>query len=251
MLPTPGRLRVLVVSDQVLVADTVQVALTSQGHEVVVIRWSNDARALPRRRPQPGGSRMDVGLLICELDRWSRLDVAVSIVARISVPWLALTSAPRGPAWGALLAAGVELVLPVETGLEPISDLLVSVGLRKRATPADERTELEAAWDETRSHHRMVVERVGMLSPPEREVLRLTYEGCSVAQIAEALGVASPTVRSWTRALLRKLEAPTELAAVATFRRSLDEFDTRVADRSYSRRPPANLVRQSDGCQLG
>ena len=241
----------LVASDQVLVADTVQVALTSQGHEVVVTRWSGDARALPRRRPPAGGSLTDVGLLICELDRWSRLDVAASIVARISVPWLALTSAPRGPAWGALLAAGVELVLPVETGLEPLSDLLESVGLRKRATPADERTELEAAWEETRSHHRTVVERVGRLSPREREVLRLTYEGCSVAQIAEALGVATPTVRSWTGALLDKLEVPTELAAVATFRRSLDEFDTRGSDRSYSRRPPANLVRQPDGRQLG
>ena len=193
---------------------------------------------------------MDVGLLICELDRWSRLDVAASIVARISVPWLALTSAPRGPAWGALLAAGVELVLPVEIGLEPLSDLLESVGLRKRATPADERTELEAAWEETKYHHRTVVERVGRLSPREREVLRLTYEGCSVAQIAEVLGVGSPTVRSWTRALLDKLEVPTELAAVATFRRSL-EFDTRLSDPSSSRRPPANLVRQPDGRQLG
>ena len=241
----------LVASDQALVADTVQVALTSQGHEVVVTRWSGDARALPRRRPRAGGSLTDVGLLICELDRWSRLDVAASIVARISVPWLALTSAPRGPAWGALLAAGVELVLPVETGLEPLSDLLESVGLRRRATPADERTELEAAWEETRSHHRTVVERVGRLSPREREVLRLMYEGCSVAQIAEALGVDSPTVRSWTGALLHKLEVPTELAAVATFRRSLDEFDTRVSDPSYRRRPPADLVRQPDGRELG
>jgi hypothetical protein len=160
-LPTPARLRVLVASDQVLVADTVQVALTSQGHEVVVTRWSRDARALPRRRPPAGGSPVDVGLLICELDRWSRLDVAASIVARIRMPWLTLTSAPRGPAWGALLAAGVELVLPVEVGLEPLSDLLESVGLRQLGTPADERTELEAAWQETRSHLRTVVERVG------------------------------------------------------------------------------------------
>ena len=82
-------------------------------------------------------------------------------------------------------------------------------------------------------------------------MLRLTYEGCSVAQIAEALGVATPTVRSWTGALLHKLEVPTELAAVATFGRSLDEFDTRGSDRSHSRRPPANLVRQPDGRQLG
>jgi hypothetical protein len=152
---------VLLASDQVLVADTVRLALATQGHEVVVTRWSRDARALPRRQPQAGGSPVEVGLLICGLDRWSRLDVAASIVARISMPWLALTSAPRGPAWGALLAAGAELVLPVGIGLESLSELLESVGLRQRGTPADERAELEAAWEATRSHHSTRVERFG------------------------------------------------------------------------------------------
>jgi hypothetical protein len=77
------------------------------------------------------------------------------------MPWLALTSAPRGPAWGALLAAGAELVLPVGIGLESLSELLESVGLRQRGTPADERAELEAAWEATRSHHSTRVERFG------------------------------------------------------------------------------------------
>ena len=248
MLPTLGRLRVLVASDQVLLAESIQVALASQGHDAVVLRWSSDADALPRQ-PQADRPLVEVGLLICELDRWSRVEEAASVVARVGVPCLALTSAPRGPAWGALLAAGVELVLPVEIGLESISELLESVGLRKRATSADERTELVATWEEVKYHHR-TVERVGRLSSREREVLRMTYEGCSVAQIAEVLGVGSPTVRGWTSDLLRKLDVPTELAAVATFGRSL-EFDTRLSDPSSSRRPPANLVRQPDGCQLG
>src|SRR4051794_17221989 len=101
MLPKSGRPRVLLASDQVLVADTVQVALMSQGHEVVVVMgWPKEAHALPPRRPLAGGSLGDVGLLICELDRWSRVDVAVSVVAGTSMPWLALTSAPRGPPWG-------------------------------------------------------------------------------------------------------------------------------------------------------
>lgn len=248
MLPTSGRLRVLVASDQVLLAESIQVALTSQGHDAVVLGWASDASTWPRR-PQADGTPVEVGLLMCELDRWSRVDEAASVVARVGVPCLALTSAPRGPAWGALLAAGVELVLPVEIGLESVSELLESVGLRERATPADERTELEAAWEEVKYHHR-TVERVGRLTSREREVLRMTYEGCSVAQIAEVLGVGSPTVRSWTRELLHKLEVPTELAAVATFGRSL-EFDARLSDPSSSRWSPANMVRQPDGCQLG
>ena len=88
-----------------------------------------------------------------------------------------------------------------------------------------------------------------MLSPGEREVLRMTYEGCSVAQIAEVLEVGSSTVRGWTSELLRKLEVPTELAAVATFGRSL-ELDTQLSDPSTGRRPPADLVGQPDSGQL-
>ena len=173
MLPTLGRLRVLVASDQVLLAESIQVALTSQGHDAVVLGWSRDASALTRQ-PEVERTLVEVGLLICELDRWSRVEEAASVVARVGVPCLALTNAPRGPAWGALLAAGVELVLPVEIGLESIGEVLESVGLRQRATPADERTELEAAWAEAKYHHR-TMERVGRLSSRERDVLRMTY----------------------------------------------------------------------------
>jgi RNA polymerase sigma factor (sigma-70 family) len=248
MLPTLGRLRVLVASDQVLLAESIQVALTSQGHDAAVLGWDSDAGAWPGW-PPTGEPLVEVGLLICELDRWARVGEAASVVARVGVPCVALTSAPRGPAWGALLAAGVELVLPVDIGLEAVTELLESVGLRELATPADERSELEAAWEEVKDHHR-TVERVGRLSPREREVLRMTYEGCSVAQIAEVLGVDPSTVRGWTREMLDKLQVPTELAAVATFGRSL-ELDTQLSDPSSSRRPPADLVRQPDGCQLG
>jgi DNA-binding NarL/FixJ family response regulator len=248
MLPTLGRLRVLVASDQVLLAESIQVALVSQGHDAVVLAWSGVASAWPQqvRAEKP---LLEVGLLICELDRWSRVEEAASVVASIGVPCLALTSAPRGAAWGALLAAGVDLVLHAEIGLESIGELLESVGLRQRATPADERAELEAAWAEAKNHQR-TVERVGMLSSREREVLRMTYEGCPVDQIAQVLGVGSLTVRNWTRKLLDKLEVPTEVDAVATFGRSL-ELDTRPSGPSSSRRTPAHLVRQPDGCQLG
>jgi hypothetical protein len=158
MLPTLGRLRVLVASDQVLLAESIQVALTSQGHDAVVLGWSSDAGTLPRQPPAES-TLLEVGLLICELDRWSRVEEAASVVAGVGVPCLALTNAPRGPAWGALRAAGAELVLPVEIGLECIGELLESVGLHKSATPADERIELEAAWAQARYHHR-TLERV-------------------------------------------------------------------------------------------
>jgi DNA-binding NarL/FixJ family response regulator len=164
----------------------------------------------------------EVGLLLSDLDRWSLIQTATLVVERIRVPWVALTTSPRGPFWGGLLAAGVEVVLPGDTGLEHISDLLLSVAQSQVATPADERFELEAAWREMRARHGDVTERIGQLTPREREVLHLMYEGSSVARIAETFEVTPATVRSQVKAVLRKLDVNTQLAAVAAFDDALD-----------------------------
>jgi len=107
------RLRVLVASDLVLIGDSVRAALAKGGHGVLGIRWPRGAGRLSRgrRRPLPE-ALTEIGLLLSDLDSWSRINAATLIVEWIRVPWAALTTSPRGPAWGGLLAAGVEVVLP-------------------------------------------------------------------------------------------------------------------------------------------
>jgi len=62
-----------------------------------------------------------------------------------------LTGSPRGPSWGALLEAGVELILGEDTRLEEIGDVLVAVAENRVSTPSDERAELTTAWRGLRS----------------------------------------------------------------------------------------------------
>jgi DNA-binding NarL/FixJ family response regulator len=173
----------------------------------------------------------EVGLLLCDLDRWSRIHAATLVVDRVRVPWVALTTSPRGPAWGGLLSAGVEVVLPANTRLEQVSELLQSVVQRQVATPADERIELETAWRERQSRHKDVTVRIGMLTPREREVLHLMYEGCSVARIADSFGVTPATVRTQVKGVLRKLDVNSQLAAVAAVDDALDVFDLQPTQR--------------------
>jgi two-component system nitrate/nitrite response regulator NarL len=236
--PAPERLRVLVASDQALIADAVRAALSSRGHDALVVRWPGDTRAPGLRRQVRRTAMMEVGLLLSDLDRWSRIRAAMVVVERIGVPWVALTTAPRGPAWGGILTAGAKVVLPGTTRLEHISDLLLSVVQRQVTTPADERLELEAAWQEMRARHDDVAERLSRLTPREREVLRLMYAGSSVASIAEMFEVAPATVRSQVKSVLRKLDVNSQLAAVAAFDDVLDILDRRPGVRAPMPRAP-------------
>lgn len=205
-----GRLRVLVAADHALFADTVRAALAKRGHQVVE---GEDAPA-------------DVGLMMSDLDRWSLIDSAASTVARVDMPWLVLTSAPRGPAWGALLHSGADLVVPREHGLEQVCDLLVSVGSSRSALPASERAELQSAWKEAFERRHRMAGRLDRLSPREGEVLHLLYDGNSVAQIAEKLGISRSTVSRQLKTVQLKLEVTTKLAAVAAYSSARDEFGT-------------------------
>ena len=149
-MPTIGRIRVLVASDHALLADTVAGALGNRGHQVLSVEWSgvHDAQ---ERELLAESALAEVGLMMVEQDRSSRLDAVASVLKRTSIPWLVLTSSPRGPVWGAFLAAGAEVVAPRDTGLEEIIDMLVSVARGQVVTPAGERAELVAAWRGSRS----------------------------------------------------------------------------------------------------
>lgn len=228
--PVPERLRILVASEHALVAEAVRAALTSRGHEAAVIGWPGDSRRGPRQRREPPAAPVaEVGLLLSDLDRWSRIRAAMQVVEQTRVPWVVLTTAPRGPAWGAVLAAGCRVVMPERTGLDRVGDVLWSVARQRLTTPADEQAELEVAWRETNTRHQELADRLARLTPREREVLRLMYAGHPVSRIAEIFGVAPATVRSQVKAVLRKLDVNSQLAAVAVFDDVLDVFEPRTA----------------------
>ena len=98
-------MRVAVVAELGLVAESVRAALLSRGHDVVVVRWPvpDDQPAPPpvrRRNRRRVGPPPDVALMLSDLERTSVVRTAQSLVEGLDVPWLVLTGAARGPAWG-------------------------------------------------------------------------------------------------------------------------------------------------------
>jgi DNA-binding NarL/FixJ family response regulator len=218
-----GSSRVAVASDQRLVAESVAAALREQSFDIVVVQWPDaDSTGMAerrgsraaRRRPTPAP---DVGLVLTDLLRMDQVRAAGVLVGSLDVPWLVLTLAPRGPAWGAMYDGGATLVLP-SGGLEATTELIADLAAGWRPDLSRrERKQLVLAWRTFESERAEMEARLKTLSDREEEVLQQLHEGVGVRAIAEHSEVAEATVRSQVKAILRKLDVSSQMAAVLAY----------------------------------
>ena len=209
---------VAVASDQALVAEAISAALRDREFGTVVLRWPMGMRAGARARARPlEGERLDVALMISDLNRADRMRGALQLLGLVSVPWVVLTGAPRSPIWGALLENGAYVVAPDSTTLTGVVDLLDAAAHGEPAMRETERHELTAEWHSLRAQQEDLAARVASMSPRETQVLEFLHAGTPVREIAEELDVSEATVRSQVKQVLRKLDVRSQLAAVAAF----------------------------------
>jgi DNA-binding NarL/FixJ family response regulator len=234
----PSQLRVAVASDQHLVAESVRAALHNRGHDTVGIRWpvvdesahgvvSNTLR-LRRRNARPAGSPPDVAVLLSDLNRFKQVRGAQLLLGALDVPWLVLSGAPRGPVWGALYDSGASLVVRTDTGLDELCGLLDDLH-EGRAAHAAVRPDLVLSWRHFARQQGELNDRIRTLTGREEQVLQQLYEGLGVRSIAERGAVTEATVRSQVKAILRKLEVNSQLAAVAAYQQVLGQSPHQTA----------------------
>lgn len=207
-------LRIVVACEHPLVAESVRIALAARGHDVIILRWPPDSRRVGRRG-LPLTPRPDLGLLLCDLDCDARIADANKLVAGLDVSWVVL--AAPGPAWGAVLLSGASAVLSTATDFATLSRLLSGeLDARAVLTP-ERRRELVEQWFEHKARLRAVQTGVESLTTREGEVLRRLHAGDTVREISEVDQVSEATVRSQVKAVLRKLEVSSQLAAVSSY----------------------------------
>lgn len=102
--------RVVICSEQTLVAEAIESALWTRGFE-------------PVRADEPA----EVGLLVCELSTQQQVSRAQQVVAESALPWVVVAGTSRGPGWGAVLVAGAVTVLGSSVSLARIAGILDSV----------------------------------------------------------------------------------------------------------------------------
>lgn len=176
-----GHRRVLVASDQTLVADAVQTALAARGFVPVGLDGPLDAAAVPGC----GGRLADVGLLIAALSSLRSVGVAEHLIVRSALPWVVVAGTPPGPEWGAMLAAGASRVLESTVSLSEIVAVLDDlVHGRLVPDPALDGHLLDQ-WQQARHERAELVARLESLTRWELMVLRLLCVGQSASRIAD------------------------------------------------------------------
>jgi two-component system nitrate/nitrite response regulator NarL len=201
-----------VAAEQSLIGDAVRTALQDRGLVATAVGWPGGSVPVPR--PQ---EPFDVGHLVCDLDRWHRVRASGVLLRSLPIPWVVLTDAPRGPMWGAEYEYGAAAVLPSTTALDEMVVVLRALARGESVIAADERSRLREEWRQLQMDRHALRARARSLTPREREVLLLLYDGATIAEIAGLLEIAPATVRSQVKSIRRKLGVNSQLAAVAAY----------------------------------
>lgn len=207
--------RVMLVEDHTLLAQSVTVALSMEGFEVIRL------------------AGLDFAAVIAAAAEHRPEIVLLDLVLEGGVTALPLIPSLRELGAGVVVVTGetnrVRLAECIEAGAlgivgkhEPFEHLIAAVHHASDGGSLLTTSQRSELLQELRSHRVDVAERLEpfeRLTPREREVLGALVDGCSVESIARTNFVAVATVRSQIRSVLSKLGVNSQLAAVALARK--------------------------------
>ncbi len=220
-LPFPRRLlgvRVGLVEDHVLFAESLRLTLRAEGADVYVVEvpatggGSAIVEECLRNRPQ-------VVLLDLSLGAgFGDSDELIAPLAFAGVKVVMLTGSTDNARLGGCLERGATGVISKAEPLDFLVEQVRRAAHGERVLTAQHRMELvlESKRERTEREHRLVP--FDSLTDREREVLTELMKGHQVEEISRGLFVSEATVRTHVRAVLQKLGVRSQLAAVARAR---------------------------------
>jgi two-component system, NarL family, nitrate/nitrite response regulator NarL len=206
--------RVVVVDDHVLFAESLELALSVEGYDVRRISVPTEERApgalvaaVVRLRPR-------VVLLDLDLGGFGDGGRLISPLARAGANVVVVTASVDRGRWGEAVRYGARKVLPKS---RPLNEILAAVRRISQGLPVmsrEEREELLAFWHGERAERQEVLSQFEALTVRERQVLGHLMRGRNVREIAAASVVSEATVRTQVKSILAKLGVTSQLAAV-------------------------------------
>ena len=206
--------RVAILDDHVLLAETLELALRSEGCLAERVPLPEPATPPGPLLPQILQMRPDVLLLDLDLGPWGDGYPLIEPATRAGTDVVVLTGIDEPAQWARAVTCGARRVV---SKTEPLGVVLDTVRRLKEGLPvmtAEEHAELLAAWVRRRAGHEAEWARFDELSIRESEVLGLLMRGQSVQSIARHGNTAETTVRTQVKAVLGKLGVSSQLAAV-------------------------------------
>lgn len=204
--PAPAAIRVLIVDDHTLFAQTLSAALQYKGMHVVGIATGRAQAIEMAERRWPDVVLVDIGLRSCDGLSLARDLAAVTPDRKV----IALTAAEYESSQRDAVEAGLRGFLLKDTSLEDLLLSIATVHDGHDAFPAAAPGTTHTTW--SRDHARVLV---GLLTVREQEILGLLAEALPTPRIAEHLNLSISTVRTHVQTVLGKLEVHSRLEAVA------------------------------------
>jgi two-component system nitrate/nitrite response regulator NarL len=209
-------MRVLIVDDHELLAESLRLALSAEGYDVEVPAVSPaDVFAAAQRMPP------DVVLLDLDLGEvGGDGSVLVEALAVGGARVVVMSGTSDRTRVAGCLEAGACGFVSKAAPLDELLDAVRGAGGGHDVMPESERLDLLADLRRARSERRRELAPFEELTGREQFVLSQVIDGRSAADIAAASYVSEATVRTQIRAVLNKLGVRSQLAAVAAARRA-------------------------------
>lgn len=208
-----SKLRVAIVEDHALFAESLELALNLEGYAVQRVVLPEEGTpsatlsAVLSERPQ-------IVLLDLDLGRVGDGVRLIAPLAKAGIQVVVLTASSDRARWGEALRNGARRVLSKS---QPLNDILSTVRRIHQGFPVmdhQEREELISYWREQGLERVALQRRLALLTPREETVLGELMHGRSVRDIATESVVSEATVRTQVKAILSKLEVSSQIAAV-------------------------------------
>jgi two-component system, NarL family, nitrate/nitrite response regulator NarL len=205
--------RIAIVEDHGMIAHTVATALTAIGIEVVVIDPAEGDVVERTLAFLPS-------LILLDLDLGPAGDGTdlISALRRDATPVLMVTGVTDPIRHARCLAAGAAGVVTKAASFDELMAAITQVRENGTLVAKHERDEALALLRLHEAERKRLLAPFESLSRREAEVLGELIHGASVEQIARDAVVSIATVRTQIRAILRKLEAPSQVSAISRAR---------------------------------
>jgi DNA-binding NarL/FixJ family response regulator len=209
-----AQLRILIVEDHMLFAESLELVLSVEGYDVRRV-------TVPDHSGSPGALlsslvRMRPRIVLLDLDLGGFGDGVrlISPLAKAGINVVVVTASPDRGRWGEAIRYGARTVL---SKAQPLSGILATVRRINEGLPVlghEEREDLLRAWHQQRSQVHELLARLSLLTARESQVLGRLMQGRTVHDIAALSVVSEATVRTQVKSILAKLEVSSQLAAV-------------------------------------
>ncbi len=212
--PPPGT-RIALVEDHVLFAESLDIALTIQGHDVRRIDLPEHTRSVNTLLPAILRANPRIVLLDLDLGTHGNGVRLIEPLARAGIAVVVVTGNADHVLWGECMRNGARRVIPKSTRLNEIIATVRRICNGLPVVKTEEREELLQLWHAHRATTHELRRRLEQLTHREQVVLGELMLGNQVREIAALSVVSEATLRTQVKSILAKLGVSSQLAAVA------------------------------------